>query len=208
MTTKQLTRRQQAERNKTASGKTTAAKEAPMEPGPPAPAPVAEPDKLDTVLAFLERLEQRVEGLESSSPSQFTAQVPERDPREHTANTYKPPSVQQLQATMIRSLNAAGQTVSRSIGPLENPAMLDKIPPKYHPIYRSGDLVRLNPEAPMHGSDMLLGTWMEDNETDGRGEIVRIQGLTKSYEPKYSVYIRGLTTRNGDGYLESQLMPT
>lgn len=209
LTRRQLTTRQQLEHARAQGQPSEQA--GPGTPGPtPVPTPVPEQGQteLGTVLAFLERLEARVEGLEASGPSQFMPQLSDFDMPTSVANTYAPPSVKDLQATMIRSLNAAGQTVSRSIGPMENPAMLDKIPPKYHPLYRSGDLVRLNPGKALHGSDKLIGEMLDERGSNGKGEIVRIQGLTKSYQPKYSVYVQGLTTRNGDGYLESQLLPT
>jgi hypothetical protein len=179
----------------------------PAAPEPPGSAPVAVSSEISTVLDFLQRLEARLAAVESQSPITFVPQAVDSVPRDTLANTYIPPNVTALRATMIRSLNASGQTISRSIGPMENPEMLDKIPAKYHPIYRSGDLVRLNPEKQLHGSDKLIGEMLEEKASAGEGEIVRIQGLTKSYQPKYSVYIRGLTTRNGDGFLESQLLP-
>ena len=160
-------------------------------------------DVLGKLLEAVQGLTSRMERLESTAPQFVPSISPDMD--KPKLETYVPPEA--LRRGDIRSLTQDGQTVSRTVGPLENARTLKNIPPAYRPFFRSGDLVRINPDATVWGSkgrkwrDVLAKT-----ESEGVGQVMSVQLLTSTFEPKYTVFVKGLTQRNGDGYRESELL--
>jgi hypothetical protein len=170
---------------------------------------LAQPDVLDRILDAVQGLAARVEQIEARgtvvSGPQFVKMQP-RDADRPTPDVYQPPEA--LKAQAIKSLTQDGQTVSRNVGPLENPKTLRNIPPQHHPMFRSGDLVNINPDAEVWGSDgKRWADVLAQKKSSGQGTVLSVQGHTRTFEPKYTVQVPGLTQRNGDGYRESELLP-
>lgn len=189
------------------------------QPEPVAPAPMAapvavevpaQPDVLGRILDAVTSLAARVEQIEArgtAAPSgpQFVKMQP-RDADKPAPEAYAPPEA--LKAQSIRSLTQDGQTVSRNVGPLENPKVLRNIPPAHRPVYRSGDLVLINPDAEIHGGEgKRWADVLAQKKSPGHGTVLSVQGHTRTFEPKYTVHVPGLTQRNGDGFRESELLP-
>src|SRR3990167_4373856 len=173
---------------------------------PPDGPPVVENEgKLDRILNAIEGLAHRVDGLEARQVN-FVQRKREKTGGEALAGTYQPPDV--LKAQSLKGLRA-GQAASGSIGPLDLPENIAKLPPQYRPIFRSGQLVRINPDALVWGT--TAKRWVDvlsDRHSSGDGEVTAIQFMTKTWEPKYTVYVEGFTGKTGDGFRESELLPT
>ena len=167
--------------------------------------PIVEDGKLDRVLNALEGLLARVENLETRQP-QYVPMRREETRRETMANTYQPPEA--LMAQAKKSLTRADQMASGNTGPLANPENIAKIPPQYRPVFRSGSIVRINPDSLIWGSeDRRWGEILAARQSDGVGEVLAITYMTKTWEPKYTVYVHGVTGQTGDGFRESELLP-
>lgn len=128
-----------------------------------------------------------------------------RDTGPSLAGTYEPPEA--LAARVMKGLTKAGDQVSGRVGLLSNPEYLKKIPPQNRPVFKSGDQVKINPEARIWGSDKTWASILEARRVSGEGEILSIQYMTKTWEPKYTVHVPGLTRKDGDGFRESELLP-
>ena len=158
-------------------------------------------DKLDRILGLLGGLAQRVEKLEGSQPQtpQFVPMRQQPRMRDAVAGTYQPP--ERLLHQEMRRLTQAGQSASGNVGPLENPDYIKKLPPQYRPVFRSGDIVRINPRSLVWGSErtweaVLLQVGVAPE--NAVGEVLAIQYSTKTWEPKYTVHVPKLTQGNGD----------
>jgi hypothetical protein len=157
------------------------------------------------LLETIASLQERIDSMEGNAP-RFVPMKTEDDPRRQMANTYVPP--QELWKRDVKSLTQDGQTVQRTVSPLENPAYLNNLPARFRPIFRSGDIVRVNPDKEIWGAEGRR--WrdvLEKAKSDGVGEVVAVQHRTKTFEPKYSVFVKGLTPRSGEGFRESELLP-
>ena len=165
--------------------------------------------KLDAILDSLKPLEEKVtllserlEQVENKTP-QFTPIRREPTSRETLADTYAPP--EQLMRRVMGQVQRDGDTRTGQQGRMDDPNYLKTIPPKSRPVFRSGDIVRINPEALKWGSDRY---WRDIlGERPGVGEVLARQYMTKTYEPKYTVHIPGITGVRGDGFRESELLP-
>lgn len=160
---------------------------------------------MDSMRTMLEGLSERVQGIEERQPK-YVPMHHEVSPEKALAGTYQP--TEAILKRAMKGLTRAGQTVSSSTGPLENPAILSKIPPQYRPVFQSGDTVRVNPEAEIWGGQgRKWSQVLAEVDSVGVGEVMSIQYMTKTWEPKYTVYVQGLTQRGGDGFRESELLP-
>lgn len=187
----------------------TTTENAPVVEGQPAQA--APLDPMTRVLGFMERMEARLTALEERQPAQFTPMRSEEDPRKAEIGTYQPPEA--LMKQSIKGLTRDGQQTSGNRGPMENPEYVSKLPPKYRPVFRSGARVRINPDAVVHGTATNADgpvSWRDalaKVKSPGDGEILAINYMRKTWEPKYTVFVRGLTPARGDGFSESELLP-
>ena len=121
--------------------------------------------------------------------------------------TYEPPEA--LQAAATRNLHR-GQQANGQTRWLDTPEGRKSIPDDYRPIFGPGDLVRLNPDAPMWGAEGR--TWGEvlpsvKDNSQGIGEVICTMFMTETWEPKYKVQVKGLSNGSGDGFRESELLP-
>ena len=149
-------------------------------------------------------LKSRIAELERAQPK-FVKM--EREPRNPRARTYAPP--ENLVKQVMKGL-AKGQETQGTVRWLDTQQGRQTIPPDYRPLFGPGDLVRLNPEAPvwqMEGKTCgdLLGN--PALKSDGIGEIVGTMYMTETWEPKYKVKIGGITKGSGAGFRESELLP-
>lgn len=181
---------------------------------PTTEAPVVEPEpapdsRLDRLLMLIESQQQtiasisdRLATLEQGRP-RF---VPQKKQDTHpTRDTYMPPADLLKRARAL--LKKAGDSVGGRLNYLEDPEFARKLPPAYRPIFRSGDIVHINPDATIHGSDKNWGEVLTAHKIIGTGEILAVQYITGNYEPKYTVAVPGLTRPEGDGFRESELLP-
>lgn len=157
---------------------------------------------LGTISEQLGQLSQRIAAVEDRQP-QFRPM--QRAPARIAPEPYRPP--EQLLKEAKANLRKEGDTASGRTNYLQNPEHAKKLPPEYRPIFRSGDTVRINPDAKVFGSDKVWGDVLQTKNTPGIGEVLAIQYITKSFEPKYTVIVPGLTQRDGDGFRESELLP-
>ena len=175
----------------------------------PTPAAYARLDellsKVGDVAAGLNKLNGRIEALEQK-PATAPQFVPmKRDTTPSKAGTYEPPEA--IQRRAMKGLQRDGDQTSGRTGLWNNPEFLKKIPPQNRPVFKSGDTVRINPDTPIWGSKRTWGDLLADKGIDGIGEVLSIQYMTKTWEPKYTVQVTGLTRKDGDGFRESELMP-
>jgi hypothetical protein len=160
---------------------------------------------MELIAESLDRINNRLENLEGTQTT-FTPMRPTQSPSPK-ADTYVPPD-QLMKRAMREGLKNAGDQVAGRSTYLETPGELAKIPPAYRPVFHSGDQVRINPEATIYASaDKRWGEILQDRNIEGVGEVLSIQYITKTYEPKYSVFVQGLTRATGDGFRESELLP-
>lgn len=222
MATKELTGRQKAER-KLAKAEAQAA---PLQPAPDAVTssapPVALEDKplddsgkLDLLLEQMGILRNRVEAVEKGSTT-FSPMRTVENSADILADTYKPP--EELLAEARRSLTRAGQSVTGIMNSMEDPEYIKHLPPEQRPIFRSGSRVRINPAAFINGTEgydsddrpLTPRPWsdvLKRRRSDGRGVVLAIQYMTKTWEPKYTVHVPGVTGKDGDGFHEHELLP-
>lgn len=165
----------------------------------------------------LEDIAERTALLEAKQPRIVPGPRPPSDPR---AGTYRAP--EELRARGLKTLQKPDQRVG---GRLSNDTeqAINSLPPEYRPIFREGDLVRLNPDALQYGSITQFDykentypegrTWREVLEArrsahilDIAGEVKRVERITPTYEPKYKVVFPGFTAAGGDGFRESELI--
>lgn len=169
--------------------------------------------KLDTILQGMAGISDRLDVVEAKS-STFVPMVREEQMSDRLAGTYQPDAVPTLKS-MTSGLNKAGDTASGHKGALDRPGEIAKLPPQYRPKFRSGQMVRINPESWIwegrddEGNPKSSRRWGEmltKLRIDGVGEILHIQMMDKTWQPKYTVFIRGLTKTTGDGFRESELL--
>lgn len=165
--------------------------------------------RLDKILGLLtplseqvQTLAERVTQLEGTKPQFVPMRRLERTPHRQT---YVPP--QELIARARAKLKKAGDTASGRMNYLQDPEQARKLPPEYRPVFESGDIVRLNPDAFIFGRTTKWGDVLAKQNCEGIGEVLTIQYITKTFEPKYTVVVPGLTRSNGDGFRESELLP-
>lgn len=132
--------------------------------------------------------------------------------------TYVPP--ERLRAQAMKTL-AKGESSGAATRWWDTPEGRSKLPPEYRPVFGPGDLVRVNPDAPVFGGPVALkdakntiigsaDTWGEllnHLNLEGVGEVVGTMLITDTFEPKYKVNVAGLTTGFGGGFRESELLP-
>lgn len=150
-----------------------------------------------------EGLTARLEAAEKQAPPKFVPMKQDSTP--NVAGTYDPP--EKIKAKVMKGLTRTGEAVSGRVGLFSSPEFLKKIPPQNRPIFKSGDAVRINPEATVWRGDKTWGEVLEAKHIAGVGEILSIQYMTKTWEPKYTVHVPGLTRKDGDGFRESELLP-
>lgn len=155
--------------------------------------PQVEVSELDTLRA-------RVAELEQSRPKFIPMQQAQMRTRERRYT----PSAQLVRAAM-RGLAKGGAAQGQTRW-LDTPQGREGIPPDYRPIFAPGDMVILNPEAVIWGSER---TWSEvlDDKIHTVGTIVGTMYMTNTWEPKYKVQFQGITKGSGDGFRESELLP-
>jgi hypothetical protein len=165
----------------------------------------AVPDpRVEALLKQVESLTSRLEAAEAKGPSNFVPM--KRDIKPSVAGTYEPPEA--LARKALKGLQRDGDQVSGRVGLFNNPEYLKKIPPQNRPVFKSGEAVRINPDSPIWGGKGKM--WKEildEKGINGLGEILSVQYMTKTWEPKYTVQIPGLTRKDGDGFRESELLP-
>ena len=162
-------------------------------------------DKVGAVADGVSRLSSRIDALEQK-PASAPRFVPmKRDTAPSVAGTYEPPEA--IQRRAMKGLQRDGDQTSGRTGLWNNPEFLKKIPPQNRPVFKSGDTVRINPDTHIWGSNKTWGDLLADKGIDGIGEVLSIQYMTKTWEPKYTVQVTGLTRKDGDGFRESELMP-
>ena len=163
-------------------------------------------DKVGAVADSVSKLSSRIEAIEQrpANVTQFVPMKP-RDTAPNLAGTYEPPEA--IQRRAMKGLQRDGDQTSGRTGLWNNPEFLKKIPPQNRPVFKSGDTVRINPDTPIWGSKRTWGDLLADKGIEGIGEVLSIQYMTKTWEPKYTVQVTGLTRRDGDGFRESELMP-
>src|SRR3990167_1303732 len=150
-------------------------------------------DKVGAVADGVSRLSSRIDALEQK-PANAPRFVPmKRDTAPSVAGTYEPPEA--IQRRAMKGLQRDGDQTSGRTG-LWN-----------RPVVKSGDTVRINPDTHIWGSNKTWGDLLADKGIDGIGEVLSIQYMTKTWEPKYTVQVTGLTRKDGDGFRESELMP-
>lgn len=157
---------------------------------------------------LLEAQNERLTKLEAERPKFVPMKRPAPDPRR---GTYQPP--EELRARGLASLQKAGQMAGGRIGPMDNPDVINMLPPEYRPVFMQGEVVKVNPEAVIHGSitktlpeGRKWGEILEEIGSDGVGQVMAVAYIRQSYEPKYRVLVPLLTPPNGDGFNESELL--
>lgn len=173
-------------------------------------AQVSESPSLTQILQAVDRLAGMVQAqqaeiaeLKGAQPKVVKMNRPvETRPR----NTYTPP--EQLRAQAMQRLGRDGRAYGR-LGLLDDPKNVQALPPEYRPIFVVGDLVLVNPDAKVHGSDQTWAEVMERLHRDDpmEGEVMGVMYISDTWEPKYKVHVPGLTPPNGDGFYESELLP-
>lgn len=172
---------------------------------------------LDKILSAVENvstsvssLSERVSQLESNKPKVVHQRVNEESV-DKRRGTYTPP--EEIRKRGMKSLSKAGQQTVGGVRGLDSPDMVAMLPPEYRPVFQSGDLVRVNPEANVYGTEddkdgpRKWGPILDKLGIDGVGEVLAVQGLTRSWEPKYTVHVPGLTKTTGTGIREGELLP-
>lgn len=86
------------------------------------------------------------------------------------------------------------------------------IPPnllrRYGPKFKINQRVQINPDTIVHGhSSTTWGSVLAQEGSKGRGIVKKVIHLTDAGEWKYQVRVPGLTTKQGSGFLESELLP-
>lgn len=192
-------------------------------PGPLEPSPEIEivsvsggdSGKLDRILEQMGILADRVAAVETGKTT-FSPMRQVENSADVLANTYKPP--EQLLAEAKRSLTRAGQSATGIMNSMEDPEYIRNLPPDQRPIFRSGAKIRINPECYIHGTEgfdvhgrpltpRLWSDVLNFQRSEGFGIILAIQYMTKTWEPKYTVHVPGVTGKDGDGFHESELLP-
>lgn len=171
----------------------------------------APPDPQAGLLAAIEGLldkrlgglEERLTKLEGARP-RFQPMVRPQRPRE---GGYVPP--EQLRARGMRTLDAAGREVGGGSSLYDDP---QRRPRGFRAAFNVGDVVRINPDALIHGGDGKTWQTVMDRpelaECEFVGEVRSLTGFSRTDEPKYRVVIPGLTpVPRGDGFYESELLP-
>ena len=180
----------------------------------PQPSVPSDGDKLDAILALgqatsakLEALESRLTKVEGSTPKFQPMELPEKTTPD-VSDTYRPPDV--LLAAGMKSLVKDGDTTLGGIRNTDQPAYVQSLPPSQRPIFQVGSQVRLNPDAKVFGSDGRTYRDVYGDKLQGSGGIGKIKNLqyiSKTWEPKYTVRISGVTQPSGSGFRESELLP-
>jgi hypothetical protein len=160
--------------------------------------------------AQLEALSQRVSAIEGKQPKFVPMEKPARSNR---VGTYRPPEqLDEVRARGMKTLTEPGQSAGGRRNILE--IDVNRLPPEYRPVFRQGDLVRINPDAKIHRSETEAEpegrTWgqvLEKFNSDGIGEVKALMYISKTYEPKYRVRVPGVTPQTGDGFMEAELLP-
>lgn len=166
--------------------------------------PAPEHNQMAEILQRLQALEAENAELKAKQPKFQPMQRIER-PR---SGGYVPP--EELRKRDMKELHSNGQMLARNLSVYDNPQRWADVPEQYRPVFQTGDLVAVNPEAQVHGSDK---TWGEVSLPGGGtasqvvGEVVATLGRSRTWEPKYRVRIPGLTRSGGDGFHESELVP-
>ena len=146
-------------------------------------------------------LQEQVNRLQAGQP-RFVKLPPAQRRRNRT---YEPPDDLKVRSLKLHQ----GESANGQTRWLDTDNGRAGIPNEYRPIFRPGDVVRLNPDINPWGS---VKTWGEvlpqiKDNPQGVGEVVCTMYMTETWEPKYKVQIRGLTTGSGDGFRESELLP-
>ncbi len=171
---------------------------------PPASPTSPESQDLSELLVLVKAQAAKIEALESNQ----THFVPmKRDPKPAEGG-YRPPEALQPR-TLVKK---AGDETSGHTAIYDSPEYRDTLPARFRPAFTVGNLVRLNPDAIIHGTitddnpdGLPWGQRLGDHEWVG--EVLGTLSRTRSFEPKYRVHFQGLTGRNGDGFRESELLP-
>ena len=118
--------------------------------------------------------------------------------------TYEPPEALQAQAVKLHK----GESANGTARWFDTARGMEQLPEEYRPIFRPGDLVRLNLEAKAWGDSRTWGEILAGRTVNpqGLGEIVCTMGKTETWEFKYKVNIPGESNGNGNGYRESELL--
>lgn len=178
----------------------------------------AQGQRVEDLAGQVGNVSQRLLEIESKQPKFQPMQRQPRDPRE---GTYQ--QSEEIRARGMSSLKKVGQQVGgrlsndteTMIGILAGLGMA--------PAFQEGDQVRINGDAIQFGSVTDFDyrdnpypqgrTWREVLEErrqlrvlDLVGEVLRVERITPSYEPKYKVRIPGFTPPEGDGFRESELI--
>lgn len=145
-------------------------------------------------------LQAQISTLQATQPK-FVKLPPTRQP---SRRSYQPPEELRVQALKLhRGESATGQTrwYDTAMG-------RDSLPEEYRPIFRPGDIVRLNPETVAWSDTRTWGEILGTRKTNplGIGEVICTMGRTDSWEFKYKVSIPGESSGSGNGYRESELL--
>lgn len=154
----------------------------------------------DTVEATVGPLREELAEVRQGTPRFVKTQGPAPSPRR---NTYVPPD-----DLINRRRLSKGQSDHQTARWLDTARGRETIPPDHRPIFRPGELVRLNPEASQHGDSRTWGEILANDRInpEGIGEIVGTMYNDKSWQPKYKVAIRGFSGGTV-GVRESELLP-
>lgn len=159
----------------------------------------------EAILGSINTLNERVTKVETATPRTVKAQR-EPTPNERKAGTYQRPDDLQKRMKLNRGKNG---TASGREGLFDTSKGTDRLPPDYQPVFYQNQLVQLNPAACIWGSERHWSEVLADKFQDEPmvGEVLGIQYITKSWEPKYKVHFPGLTAAGGDGFREAELLP-
>ncbi len=157
----------------------------------------------ETVELSVAPLREEMAQIRGATPK-FTKVVPP-NPSGRRARSYEPPA--QLLARALRGIGR-GQNASGQTSWYDSPEGRRTVPVEYWPVFGPGDIVRLNPDARMHGSDKTWGEVLagDTRNPDGIGEVTGTAGYTDNFEPKYRLSISGFSG-GVVGMRESELLP-
>ncbi len=191
----------------------------------------SEDSKLDAILQLVKSFDSRLETVENRTPMFVPAPGPETS-IEDRSDTYRPEGFKGVTKGVAKD----GDFDAGGIRSTDNPEYVRSLPPNQRPIFQAGSQVRLNPDAEIIGAErpcdncdatgvktveegtvtcavcdgnkILKPTWASVLKgKPGIGEVKSLQYLDKTWEPKYTVRITGITAKAGSGYRESELLP-
>jgi hypothetical protein len=158
-------------------------------------------EMIGNLITEVDYLRREVEETSSMAPKWKTSD--EYDQIEQNVLDYDPANIM----ANLRGRDDDGQAGQMFFGTDSHPipAMLLR---RHGPKFKIGQKVQLNPESTIWGHPgKTWGELCREEGTKGVGIVKKVIHLTDEGEWKYQVRVPGLTTKQGSGFMESELIP-